>query len=160
MPLLILDYTETHRVTASEYPPQQGPVMRYFLSPGAILGFCLLISTPLISANPPMVFPPDDHLPRVLMGEDGRRLNAAGDRILAEGLAGRSARLYYVVRPGPRLQAHETGERLGRSSLLLGRARVERPGNPALLVVEKAQQEIRPGDYLLPVLQGARNNAE
>ena len=103
------------------------------------------------ATEPPALFPNTDNLARVIMGENGRQLNVAGDRIFAEGLAGRTAAAYFVLRPGPPLAHQTSGRRLGRSNIHLGRARVERRGNPTVLRIEQARREIRPGDYLWPI---------
>ena len=100
----------------------------------------LLISAVLspASANPPAIFPEDRSLPQVLMGEAGRTLIATGDRLYSSALGQTPAQHYYLLRPGP-----------ARSSIYLGRAKLSRHSDPAVLFVETAKQEIRPGDYLL-----------
>lgn len=110
--------------------------------------------TPLMTVwatEPPALFPHSDNLARVIMGENGRQLNVAGDRIFAEGLAGRTAAVYFLLRPGPPLTHQASGRRLGRSNIHLGRARVEHSGSPTVLRIEQARREIRPGDYLWPI---------
>ena len=113
-----------------------------------ILGL-ILVSLPVI-ASPPALFPVSQHLPRIVMGEEGRRLNAVGDRVYAAGLGGRTATRYYLLRPGPVLTGNH-GQRLGRSSIALGEARLVNGGTPALLRIEQSRREIRPGDYLLAI---------
>ena len=115
-----------------------------------LAGILLLLTCPLLAAEPPVLFPDDAHLPRVILGEEGRRLSAAGDRIYVDGLGGRSARRYYLIRPGPVLD-RDNARRPGRGSIYLGRARVTRGGEPAMLMVEASRREIRPGDYLLAI---------
>lgn len=114
----------------------------------AALGM-MLAALPVL-ASPPALFPVSQHLPRVVMGEEGRRLNAAGDRIYAAGLSGRTATRYLLLRPGPVLTG-DRGQRLGRSSIALGEARRVTDGEPALLRIERSRREIRPGDYLLAI---------
>ncbi|RZU99474.1 hypothetical protein [Spiribacter vilamensis] len=114
----------------------------------AALGL-MLMSLPVI-ASPPALFPVSQHLPRIVMGEEGRQLSAVGDRIYAAGLEGRSATRYYLLRPGPVLTG-DRGQRLGRSSITLGKARLVSPGTPALLRIEQSRREVRPGDYLLAI---------
>jgi len=113
----------------------------------------LSAATATATAAPPALFPASEALPRVVLGEEGRRLNAAGDRVYAEGLSGRAARHYYLLRPGPALTGQD-GERLGRSSITLGRAKLLRRGEPALLRIVRARREIRPGDYLQAIDTG------
>ena len=113
-----------------------------------LLALVGLVLTPLAGqATPPALFPVSEDLPRIVMGAEGRRLNAAGDRIYAEGLSGRSARHYHLLRPGPVLTGH-AGERLGRSTIRLGTARLVSLGEPALLRITRSRREIRPGDFL------------
>ncbi len=116
----------------------------------ALLATIALLTTLSVPASPPALFPSSQALPQVVLGEEGRRLNAAGDRVYAEGLSGRAARHYYLLRPGPALTGH-SGERLGRSSIALGKAALISAGQPALLRILKARREIRPGDYLLAI---------
>ena len=119
----------------------------------ALLATTALLTAMPAAASPPALFPSSQALPRVVLGEEGRRLNAAGDRVYAEGLSGRAARHYYLLRPGPTLTGH-SGERLGRSSIALGKAALISAGQPALLRILKARREIRPGDYLLAIDPG------
>lgn len=118
-------------------------------SPRRLLALIGLMLTALPGqAAPPALFPVSEDLPRIVMGAEGRRLNAAGDRIYAEGLSGRSARHYHLLRPGPVLTGH-AGERLGRSTITLGTARLVAVGEPALLQITRSRREVRPGDFLL-----------
>ena len=120
---------------------------RHALRLGGLLAF--LVCPPL-AAEPPAIFPSAADLPRVILGEEGRRLSAAGDAIYAAGLGGRRASRYYLIRPGPVL-ARDSDRRTGRSSIYLGQARVASSGEPAMLTIEKSRREIRPGDYLLAI---------
>ncbi len=111
------------------------------LLPGAL-------ATPATAA-PPVVFPADAELPRVLAGAEGRHLLGTGDTLYAASLVGRDAQRYYLVRPGVALRAPASSRPLGRGTLILGEARVINRGEPATLRIERARREIRPGDYLL-----------
>ncbi|AUB79202.1 hypothetical protein [Spiribacter roseus] len=119
-------------------------------SPRVLLATTALLTALPVPASPPALFPSSEALPRVVLGEEGRRLNAAGDRVYAEGLSGRAARNYYLLRPGPAITGH-SGERLGRSTIALGKATLISRGQPALLRILQARREIRPGDYLLAI---------
>lgn len=125
---------------------------------GLVTSLSLTSLTMAWAAEPPALFPDSDNLARVIMGENGRQLNVAGDRIFAQGLAGRTAAVYFVIRPGPPLTDQASDRRLGRSNIHLGRARIERRGTPTVLRIEQARREIRPGDYLWPI--AARKPAE
>ncbi len=125
---------------------------KYALRLGGMLAF---VVCPPLAAEPPAIFPSGADLPRVILGEEGRRLSAAGDAIYVAGLGGRSASRYYLIRPGPALP-HNADRRMGRSSIYLGQARVASGGEPAMLTIEKSRREIRPGDYLLAIKESAQ----
>ncbi|MEX0421645.1 hypothetical protein [Spiribacter pallidus] len=112
-----------------------------------------LALAPTATAQPPVVFPQEQAMPRVLTGEAGRMLSGPGDRILAHGLAGRRAQRYYLLRPGPPLETRPIHRLQQRLSILVGTARVLRSGEPALLRVESAQRAVRPGDALLAIVE-------
>jgi hypothetical protein len=121
-----------------------------------------LAATVTATAEPPVVFPQQTAMPRVLTGEAGRTLSGPGDRILVRGLAGRRAQRYYLLRPGPPLETRPTHRLEQRLSIRVGTARVLRSGEPAVLRVESAQRAVRPGDALMaiaedrPTAHGAR----
>ena len=127
--------------------------MRYLLPLSCAMSLAFAAMALAQAAKPPVLFPQQDNLPRVMIGAEGQRLNVAGDRIIVEGLAGRAASAYFLLRPGPPLTSTASGRRLGRSNIHLGRARVEQSGSPAVLRIEHARREIRPGDYLLPIVE-------
>jgi len=116
-----------------------------------LIGGLTLVRT--ASAQPPVVFPEAQAMPRVLTGEAGRTLSGPGDRILARGLTGRSAQRYYLLRPGPPLETRPVHRLEQRLSILVGTARVLRSGEPAVLRVESAQRAVRPGDALLAIVE-------
>jgi len=110
-----------------------------------------LIMLPVVHAQPPLMLPPVAELPQVVAGTEGRQLLAAGDVITARGLAGRDARHYYLVRPATHEARGRRWDEASQRAMILGEARVIRPGSPALLRIERSHREIRPGDYLLAI---------
>ena len=120
--------------------------------PSALIGLILLSAA---HAQTPLSLASTAELPQVVSGTDGRQLLAAGDVIVARGLVGRDARYYYLVRPAADTGLDERWENIGRRAMILGEARVINPGSPALLRIERAHREIRPGDYLMAVSREA-----
>ncbi len=99
------------------------------------------------------IHPPRDEtqwqqLPQVVMGQEQRRLLVAHDHIYVEGLPSEPSSDYALLRPGAPIATAQHG------SIYLGRARLVHPGDPAVLVIEQSDREIRPGDYLLPLPPG------
>jgi len=112
---------------------------------GAI-AFCVLISAPTpvsLAAEPGAVvhFSTQPTLPRVIGGTDNRSLLGPGDTFLADGLEGRDARRYHLLRPEPMAA--------GQTARVLGDAVVIETRHPAILRIQRANREIRPGDYLI-----------
>lgn len=126
-------------------------------SPWAIVMALTLGPLASATAAPPAIFPPQAELPQVIQGEEGRVLIAAGDRLYTEPLGRDAAERYYLLRPGPALTAPNTRRTRTRGSIFLGEATLLHNGNPAVLMVEQARREIRPGDYLLATEDASEN---
>jgi hypothetical protein len=58
---------------------------------------------------------------------------------------------WYVFRPGPPLVDPETNQTLAYEAIYLGTAQVERPGDPATVVLTTSVQEVGAGDKLVAV---------
>lgn len=114
---------------------------------------CVALSS--ATAAPPPILNQQSTLPQVIQGEEGRVLMAAGDKLYAESLGHPSTNRYYLLRPGPVLNNAGTAEGTARGSIYLGKATLVRRGNPAVLRVEQARREIRPGDYLMPMTRSS-----
>lgn len=121
--------------------------------------FLALAAFSSANATPPLVFPEAPSLPRIIQGEEGRALMAAGDRLYAEELGDTPADRYYLLRPGPALARAGATDHAARGSIYLGRAVLVSEGEPAVLRVEHARREIRPGDYLMPIT-GSRGSQD
>lgn len=154
-----VQYTEPPRPGTSKCLKEQGCVMPYLKHALRLGGVLALLNCLPLAAEPPVIFPSGADLPRVILGEDGRRLSAAGDAIYVAGLGGRSASRYHLIRPGPAL-ADDSDPRRARSSIYLGQARVASGGEPAMLTIEESRREIRPGDYLLAIEEHAHESHE
>jgi hypothetical protein len=86
--------------------------------------------------------------PRILGSSDERVIFGAHDTVYAE--VG-DARAWQIVRQGPALKDPLTGEILGHELIHVGEARTLQPGNPQLLRIVHAQQEVLERDRLLPL---------
>jgi len=90
-----------------------------------------------------------DQAPYVVAGGDQRVLGSQGDMIYARGLPADPERGWSLVREMDPLVDPVTGEVLGYEARYLGRARLEREGDPATLRIAESQREVRAGDRLL-----------
>ncbi|OHV07773.1 LysM domain-containing protein [Kushneria phosphatilytica] len=91
-----------------------------------------------------------DALPRVVSGEEGQLVSAAGQRILVRGVTGPRGRYYGIYAPGRAIR-DEQGQVLGYSLALSGEARLDRVGSPlSVLTLTQGRREITAGDLLLP----------
>jgi hypothetical protein len=89
--------------------------------------------------------------PYVLGGRGGRTVLGAGDEVLARGTWADGVALYDIVRRGRDLQDPDSGDELGVEGLQVGIATLARSdGDEASLTITSSEQEIRPGDRLIP----------
>lgn len=89
---------------------------------------------------------------RIQATEDGRVFLAQGDLVFASGLdkdAGQRPAEWHIYRPAQALRDPDTGAILAWETQWVGRARVERDGEPARLRITGYAQEISVGDHLL-----------
>lgn len=89
--------------------------------------------------------------PYVLGGREGRELLAAGDDVLARGIWTDGVALYDIVRRGRDMEDPDSEEVIGVEGLLVGTATLTRSDeDEAVLTITSNEQEVRPGDRLLP----------
>lgn len=89
--------------------------------------------------------------PKIVALDEDHLLVGAGDRIYAAGLLmPPDLSLYTVFRVDKTYQDPKTKKILGVEALNLGKAQLEQPGNPALLILRQSNYEIRIGDKLMP----------
>lgn len=86
--------------------------------------------------------------PRVVGAPDDRYILSSGDRAYVQGLTSDEVD-WDVFRPGAPLKDPETGEVLGLEAVYLGKARVTRRGEPAMVQIGSVKQEILRGDRLM-----------
>lgn len=85
----------------------------------------------------------------VAMQED-RMLVGTGDSFYASGIPDAAVEKWHVFRKGKPLKDPATGKILAYEAFFLGNARLIKPGEPALLRVSLAKEEIARGDRLIP----------
>ena len=85
----------------------------------------------------------------VAMQED-RMLVGIGDSFYASGIPDAAVEKWHVFRKGKPLKDPATGKILAYEAFFLGNARLVKPGEPALLRVSLAKEEIARGDRLIP----------
>ena len=89
--------------------------------------------------------------PYVMAHDDGRLISGAGYRVFARGLElDELVSDYVLVRRGQAYTDPVSGEHLGFEAVFLGEARLQRFGDPSILLVTNSTREILNGDRLLP----------
>ena len=89
------------------------------------------------------------HAPYIAEGLENHVVLGSASKFYARGLGPHPARYYQIFRQGKQLKDPDSGKTLGYQAVYLGRAKLLRPGDPALLVVTRARQEILPLDRLV-----------
>ena len=92
-----------------------------------------------------------EELPYVLRSSDGRLLSGSSNEVYARGLEDNGIVRYNVIRLGDEYIDPETGESLGFEATEVGTAVLQRPGDPATMLLEKTERETMRGDRLVPV---------
>jgi hypothetical protein len=87
--------------------------------------------------------------PRVIGAQENRVVLGSGDRVFVSGIAGGEQREWHLYRPGEALRDPDTQEILGHEATYLGDATLQRAGEPALLLIQRAKLEIGQGDRLI-----------
>lgn len=86
----------------------------------------------------------------VAAAADEHLVVGGGDRVYGRGTAAASGQLLDVYRIGNAYRDPDSGEALGYNALYVGRASVQRPGDPATLSLVEARREVLSGDVLIP----------
>ena len=89
--------------------------------------------------------------PYIVAGTDDRLLLSSGDRVFVTGLAADRHRVQGIYRAGDTYRDPVTGQLLGLEAVEIGVAHIESsvpPYDEAVIV--RANQEVRPGDRLIP----------
>lgn len=89
--------------------------------------------------------------PRIVSNEGGRMNAGAGSKTYVTGLNGDAERDYAVYRQGPALVDPITKETLAIEAIYLGKVRLVRNGEPALMEIIESGQELSRGDRLVSI---------
>ena len=88
--------------------------------------------------------------PRVVGAQEGRVYLGPGDRAFVRGLADQDTLEWHVYRPAQPILDPDTRKPIAWEAQLVGSARVEREGDPATLRMQSVNEEVGPGDRLMP----------
>jgi nucleoid-associated protein YgaU len=99
----------------------------------------------------PLVIEPDglDKAPTIVGTQADRVILATGNRGYVRGMGKSAEGIWYVFRPGPPLVDPDTNQTLAYEAIYLGTAQIERPGEPATVMLTTAVQEVNAGDKLV-----------
>jgi len=91
-----------------------------------------------------------DSVPRIVAGPEYRGMMGNGDQAFATGIFDASVVRWNVFRPGKPLIDPDTGATIGYEAFFLGNANLVQAGEPAVLQITVAKEEIMRGDRLIP----------
>ena len=91
-----------------------------------------------------------DSVPRIVAGPEFRGMMGNGDQAFATAIPDASVVRWNVFRPGKPLIDPDTGITIGYEAFFLGNASLVQPGEPAVLQITVAKEEIMRGDRLIP----------
>jgi nucleoid-associated protein YgaU len=99
----------------------------------------------------PLVIEPDglDKAPTIVGTQADRVVLASGNRGYVRGMGKSKEAMWYVFRPGPPLVDPDTNQTLAYEAIYLGTAQLERPGEPATVLLTTTVQEVGAGDKLV-----------
>jgi nucleoid-associated protein YgaU len=99
----------------------------------------------------PLVIEPDglDKAPTIVGTQSDRVILATGNRGYVRGMGDSKESMWYVFRPGPPLVDPDTNQTLAYEAIYLGTAQLERPGEPATVMLTTSVQEVSAGDKLV-----------
>jgi hypothetical protein len=92
-----------------------------------------------------------DKAPYLLAEQQGRRLYSTGNDVFARGNWSTNITTYDIVREGRKFKNPDTKKLLGVESIMIGTATITSfNGDRAVMKIDSALQEARPGDRLIP----------
>ena len=91
-----------------------------------------------------------DNAPTIVATEDSRVILESGNRAFVRGTGNSKETTWFVYRRGTALVDPDTKSTLGYEAIYLGIANVIRAGDPAVIQLTSATQEIGVGDKLIP----------
>jgi len=99
----------------------------------------------------PLIIEPDglDKAPTIVGTQADRVIIATGNRGYVRGMGQSKEPTWYVFRPGQPLVDPDSNQTLAYEAIYLGTAQLERPGEPATVVLTTSVQEVNAGDKLV-----------
>lgn len=91
-----------------------------------------------------------DTSPRIVASQEDRVFMGNGDTGFVLGIPDASVANWQVYRPGKPLKDPDNDEVIGHEAFFLGNAKLLQPGEPAMVRIVVARQEIGRGDRLVP----------
>ena len=100
----------------------------------------------------PLVIEPGEHAnaPRFVATQEDRVFIGLGDTGFVAGIPDTKTLNWHVYRPGKPLKDPDTNEVIGNEAFFLGSATLVQPGEPAVVRITQAKEEIGRGDRLIP----------
>lgn len=90
-----------------------------------------------------------DNAPRIVATEESRVYLGPGGKAYVSGLSGTRQKNWQIYRPGRALVDPDTGYTLGIEAVYLGTGQITREGDPAIMHIVTATQEISIGDRII-----------
>ena len=87
---------------------------------------------------------------KMVAAQEDRMLVGTGDTFYASGIPDASIEKWQIFRPGKPLKDPETKEVIAYEAFFLGNAKLVKPGEPAMMRVTLAKEEIARGSHLVP----------
>ncbi len=102
--------------------------------------------------NRPLVVEPDglDRAPHIVAAEESRVILGNGGVAYVRGMGDSKAPSWMLYRLGDALVDPDSNTTLGYEAIYLGTARLDRPGEPAKVVLTSVTREVGAGDRLIP----------
>lgn len=99
----------------------------------------------------PLVVEPDglDNAPAIVAAEDNRVIMSGGSRAFVRNIGDSKATTWFVYRRGKPLVDPDSRTTLGYEAIYLGTAQIVRAGEPAVVQITSATQEVLIGDKLV-----------
>jgi hypothetical protein len=91
-----------------------------------------------------------DDAPYVVGFPEEQILGGVGNTLFVRSILGATSDRWEVLRPGEAYRDPDTNELLGFEASSVATARLERPGDPATLVITRADKEVQIGDRVRP----------
>ncbi len=90
-----------------------------------------------------------DDAPYVVSFQEGHLLGGSNSPVYVRNLPDKSTTEYDIVRKGKAYRHHKTGKVLGYEALYVGRAHLQRSGDPATFKLRSTERDARIGDRLI-----------